>query len=188
MAQNAAAPLVERSTEAPALYVGTYAKYNNGSIKGDWLYLEDYADVTEFWTACEKLHADESDPEFMFQDYENFPSTFYSESYSTLDLEKLYDWVHLDDNEREIVAEYADATGYSVEDIDLDAAQERHFTTLTGNSHNYDEELGNYIIEEGLLGINIPDELQHYIDAEAIGRDWLMDMSVSSNGFVFTNQ
>ena len=30
------------------VYVGTYSKYNNGSIQGDWLDLEDYNNKAEF--------------------------------------------------------------------------------------------------------------------------------------------
>lgn len=52
------------------IYVGTYAKYNDGSIYGKWLTLNDYKTESEFWAACRALHADERDPEFMFQDWE----------------------------------------------------------------------------------------------------------------------
>ena len=52
------------------IYVGTYKKYNEGSIFGKWLTLGDYSDMQEFWEACKELHNDEEDPEFMFQDYE----------------------------------------------------------------------------------------------------------------------
>ena len=38
------------------IYVGTYAKYNAGSIKGAWLDLEDYADRDAFLEACRELH------------------------------------------------------------------------------------------------------------------------------------
>ena len=62
------------------IYVGTYRKYNDGSIKGKWLDLSDYLDADEFYTACKELHKDESDPEFMFQDWENIPENFICES------------------------------------------------------------------------------------------------------------
>ncbi len=55
------------------VYVGTYGKYNNGSIKGGWLDLADYATYDDFLKACAKLHKDERDPEFMIQDVEEFP-------------------------------------------------------------------------------------------------------------------
>ena len=60
---------------APRVYVGTYAKYNNGSIKGAWIDLEGL-DENSFHDACLELHKDESDPELMFQDFEGFPRRF----------------------------------------------------------------------------------------------------------------
>lgn len=52
------------------LYVGTYAKYNAGSIAGAWLDLNNYANADDFVAACRRLHRDEADPEIMFQDVE----------------------------------------------------------------------------------------------------------------------
>ena len=36
----------------PSIYVGTYEKYNNGSIAGKWLKLNDYEDISAFYKAC----------------------------------------------------------------------------------------------------------------------------------------
>ena len=58
---------------AASVYVGTYAKYNNGSLFGAWLNLSDYSDKEEFYEACRELHKDEEDAEYMFQDWENVP-------------------------------------------------------------------------------------------------------------------
>jgi antirestriction protein len=93
----------------PRLYVGTYAKYNNGSIQGKWMDLEDYPDKDSFLEACAELHADEEDPEFMFQDYEGFPNALYDES--TL-IDELWDWLALDEHERRIVDLYDSAIGF----------------------------------------------------------------------------
>ena len=65
----------------PKVYVGTYGKYNDGSIQGAWMDLLDYPDKEAFYTACRELHKDEEDPEFMFQDFECFPKQWYSESH-----------------------------------------------------------------------------------------------------------
>ena len=62
------------------VYVGTYAKYNNGSIKGDWIELNNFSSIEEFYEFCSELHSDETNPEFMFQDWENIPSELISES------------------------------------------------------------------------------------------------------------
>lgn len=48
------------------VYVGTYAKYNNGSLSGAWLDLSDYSDKEEFYEACRELHKDEEDAEYMY--------------------------------------------------------------------------------------------------------------------------
>ena len=64
-----------------SVYVGTYGKYNNGSLFGAWLDLSDYADKEEFYEACRELHKDEEDAEFMFQDWENVPEGLIGESW-----------------------------------------------------------------------------------------------------------
>ena len=61
----------------PSVYCGTYRKYNEGSIFGAWLDISKFSDYDEFIDVCRQLHADEEDPELMFQDYEGFPSLLY---------------------------------------------------------------------------------------------------------------
>lgn len=61
------------------LYVGTYAKYNNGSLGGAWLDLDKYSNAEEFEAACRRLHRDERDPELMFQDVETDPGCDWQE-------------------------------------------------------------------------------------------------------------
>jgi len=92
------------TTEA-RIYCGTYAKYNAGSIKGQWLTLSDYSDRDEFLAACAELHKDEADPEFMFQDMEGIPAGLASES--SIEAE-LWDWLALDDDDKVILALYRD--------------------------------------------------------------------------------
>lgn len=63
------------------VYVGTYGKYNNGSLFGAWLDLSDYSDKEDFYEACRELHKDEEDVEYMFQDWENVPENLIGESW-----------------------------------------------------------------------------------------------------------
>ncbi|MCO5748756.1 antirestriction protein ArdA, partial [Citrobacter freundii] len=67
-------------TTTPAVYVGTYHKYNCGSLTGKWFDLTDFDEKEDFLDACHALHANEHDPELMFQDWEGIPSQFASES------------------------------------------------------------------------------------------------------------
>lgn len=62
-----------KGTLKPKMYVGTYKKYNDGSLKGGWVTLTDYKDYASFMAACFKLHKDERDPELMIQDTEDMP-------------------------------------------------------------------------------------------------------------------
>ena len=52
------------------IYCGTYGKYNDGNLFGEWIDLTDM-DKEEFYEACFELHQNEVDPELMFQDYES---------------------------------------------------------------------------------------------------------------------
>jgi len=107
-----------KEQDTPRIYVGTYRKYNNGSIAGKWLELEDYADKEDFLEACAKLHKDESDPEFMFQDWENLPSGVVGECFINAEV---WDWLALDDHERELLAVYQDNIDASA---DIETAQD----------------------------------------------------------------
>ena len=76
------------------IYVGTYAKYNNGNLNGDWL---DITNMTaeEFEEACIELHDDEEYPEFMYQDT-NLPdilSGFVTESNVDEQLFTVIEWL-----------------------------------------------------------------------------------------------
>lgn len=143
------------------IYVGTYAKYNSGSIAGKWLNLDDYADKDAFLKACAYLHKDEADPEFMFQDFEGFPRGFYSESSVPQDL---WDWLALDEDDRELLSvyqEHVDPNG------DLDAARD----AFVGKG--YDTPAGwaaEFLEDTGLLD-TIPEALRNYFDFEAYARD-----------------
>jgi len=99
----------------PRIYVGTYAKYNAGSIAGAWLDLEDYHTKADFLAAAAALHADEVDPELMYQDFEGFPREYYGESGLA---DELWDWLALDDDDRELLTVYRDHTGATKATID----------------------------------------------------------------------
>lgn len=160
-------------TNNPSLYVGTYAKYNNGSIHGAWLDLTKYTDVNDFLNACEELHKDETNPEFMFQDFENFPKSLYSESGN---LDAIYDYIN-----------FIDSTYLSVEvvnaglslNIPLDELEDSYY-----GQFDSDTELAHDYIESTGLLQGVPDSIAKYFDYEAFGRDLAMDCC-EYNGFYF---
>lgn len=129
---------MKHTTYTPRVYVGTYAKYNSGSIEGAWLDLEDYTDKDGFLEACADLHKDEQDPEFMFQDMQDIPEGLASESSIE---EKLWDWIALDEQDRELVMVYVEAGG----EFDIEEARDRFQGTANSGAdfaENLAEEVG----------------------------------------------
>ena len=158
------------------VYVGTYNKYNCGSLDGAWVDLESFHNVKELMMFLYRLHADESEPEFMIQDYMNFPRRFYSESMNENDFAELYDWIHLDTEEREMCAEYW-------KEIDESASVDEIADRLvySGDSNEYFDELA----EESLSDYNVPNFLQFCFDYEKWREMCKFDYRVTRN-FVFT--
>jgi len=91
----------------PRVYVGTYAKYNAGSLFGAWIDLTGH-DRESFDTAARELHSDEEDPEIMLQDFEGLPRELYREQALLGDL---WDWMALNYHERQMLALHWEATG-----------------------------------------------------------------------------
>jgi antirestriction protein len=166
------------------IYVGTYAKYNSGSIAGKWIDLEPFAGDREgFLSACKKLHKGEHDPEFMFQDFEGFPREYYSESGLP---DALFDWLDLDDGDRELMEAYCEA----VEPLapgDIETAQDAFY----GTYDDQDSFVTEYIDSTGMLA-DLPDNVAQYFDYEKFGRDLMFDFSThtddSGDLWVFLNQ
>ena len=84
-------------SDSPALYCGTYGKYNSGNLCGMWLNISTFDDYEDFVNFCLAIHADEEDPELMYQDYENMPGSLYSESMGEKGFEKIMEYCELCD-------------------------------------------------------------------------------------------
>lgn len=154
----------------PRIYVGTYAKYNSGSIEGAWLDLEDYSDKDVFLEACAELHKDETDPEFMFQDYEGFPERFYSESSVP---EALWEWLKLDEDDRELLQVYIENCDGD-EDTTVEDAREK----FQGKYKDEEDWAYEFLKDTGGLE-GIPENLRGYFDYEAYARDARLNGDIS---------
>ena len=166
----------DMADDCASVYVGTYHKYNCGSLEGAWVNLETFYDEEELMEFLHRLHADESDPEFMIQDYMNFPRRFYSESMNENDFAKLFEWLNLDEEKREMCEEYWNEIGE-------DASVERIVESLvySGNSDDYFDALA----DEELSMCDAPELLKEYFDYEKWRKNCAYGYNVTSN-FVFT--
>lgn len=155
-------------SDHPRIYVGTYAKYNDGSIDGKWIDLTDYSNYEDFVDACRELHKDEKDPEFMVQDYENFPEKWYHEGGLPTEEEfnKITDYYLMDDTEKAAYEAYVNYT----DDDDIDDFHEAY----QGQFDSASDFAYNIIDDLGWDGIG-SDNLDMYFDYDSFGRDLMFD-------------
>ena len=159
----------------PALYCGAYAKYNNGSIEGMWIDLTTFDEYDEFIEFCCNLHADEDDPELMFQDYENFPRELYSEScFDEDDFDTIIKYASFADRD----AVDAFLSCFSVDELDK-------FEDAYQGEFDSEEDFAYHIIDECYDIEQTMGNLSFYFDYEKFARDLFMCDYFFDNGYVF---
>lgn len=168
------------------IYVGTYKKYNEGSIYGEWLNLSDYSNYEELLQAMQELHQDEDDPEYMFQDYEC--SEFFikqkliSECHISADIYEIAKQINGSDYDLEVIEAYAECMSYYHKDVEdlLNSLSDSYY-----GEYDSDEDFAQCTLEQdGSIPENLPSYI--YIDWEATARHLMYDY-MSSNGHYFRN-
>ena len=163
---------------SPAVYVGTFHKYNSGSLFGAWMKLDEFSSRDEFIEAALKLHKDEEDPELMFQDWENVSDFFISESYVEPDL---WDWLELDEGDRQLLIAYRN-------DVEADGTIDDARDHLIGRYESF-REYADEVADEMLHGV--AEFAQRYFDYAAFARDLEYDYTVADcedgDVFIFYN-
>ena len=149
------------------VYVGTYGKYNSGSIEGRWLKLSDYKNHEDFMKACFWLHKNEYDPEIMFQDWENVPEGTVDEcSVDPI----LWELMKLEDYELERITDYIDCMGCSLEEAMENA--EEYYCGEYDSPKDYAQQ---YAEEGGLLDGFENNPLANCIDWEHYANELRMN-------------
>ena len=162
-------------SDNPAVYCGTYGKYNGGSLYGMWIDLTTFFDYDDFMEFCYNLHADEDDPELMFQDYENFPSRWYSEScFGEEMFDRIIEYANHDDREA------VDAFLSYFCDDELSKFDEMYIGRFDG-----EVDFAYHIIEECYDIERTMGNLSFYFDYEKFARDLFMCDYCIDNGYVF---
>ena len=166
----------------PAVYVGTYHKYNCGSIFGAWLNITAFADYEEFIAVCRYLHRDEADPEFMAQDFTDFPEEWYTEGFmSEREFYLIQAYAELNDDEREAFEVYVSAFGSSRDDISIFD----NFREAYNGKWSSEEDFAEQLAEDCCMLHGAPESLKMYFDYKAFARDLFIDDYYFESGFVF---
>ena len=164
------------------VYVGTYNKYNNGSLFGKWLDLSDYSDKDEFLETCRELHGDEEDAEYMFQDWENVPGGLIGESWISENFFALRDAVEdLGDTEQEAFFVWCNYKSHDLSEEDADDLV-RDFRDEYQGQYDDEEDFAFEIVGEC---DELPDFARRYFDYSAFARDLFITDYWMDNGFVF---
>lgn len=150
------------------VYVGTYKKYNEGSIFGKWLKLSDYFDLDEFYDACKELHNDEDDAEYMFQDWEYIPDGLIGESWIS---ESLFELINKIDQiqDAESFLSFLDFSSYNIEDEELDYLLSKFHDNYLGK-YVCQESFVEQLAGEGVFG-TLSEFMQSYIDYDKLAQD-----------------
>ena len=167
---------------AARVYVGTYGKYNAGSLFGEWLDLSDYSDKEEFYDACRELHKDEEDAEFMFQDWENVPENLIGESWLSENFFALRDAVEdLGATEQEAFFVWCNYKSRDFSNEDADDLV-RDFQNAFLGEYEDEEDFAYEYVEECY---ELPEFAKTYFDYEKFARDLFMCDYWMDEGFVF---
>lgn len=110
--------LTKEHENNPAVWIGTYGNYNDGNLYGvgeasGWIDLTTFDDADEFHDWLNEQSGGR-DVEWMFQDYQNFPSSLYSES----NIDNVWDYIDFKEENSWISDEVLDAVleDYSFEE------------------------------------------------------------------------
>ncbi len=161
----------------PSVYIGTWAKYNDGDITGLWIDLTTFEDYDLFISFCKALHADECDPELDAQDWERLPSGLKGDDLLFEDkFEQLMEY-----NKLGILYDF-DAVEAFVGYFDLNQLSE--FEDRYCGKFDSELDYAYYIIDECYDLDKIMGHLSFYFDYRKFADDLFMDYYFD-NGYVF---
>ena len=165
----------------PAVFVCTYNKYNEGRpLAGCWFDLTTFSTYEDFMAACRWLHRDESDPEYMYLDFENMPEQFYSEScLDEATFERIQEYAELDEDEQEAFEAFLDVTCQS--DASFEDFRERYC-----GKWDSEREFAEHLCDELDMFHNVPESVSRFFDFSAFADELFMsDYDFSDGGYVF---
>ena len=168
---------LECERESPALYCGTYGKYNSGNLGGMWVNISTFDSYDDFLNFCKAIHADEEDPELMFQDFANIPDSLYHESMGEKEFNNLLKYCELCD-EYNVSAVDDFLEFYSPEDLDN---MQDAYVGVYDSEEDFAREIVNDCYDlDKMMG-----DLAYYFNYEALTRDlFLGDYHFGSHGTV----
>lgn len=153
------------------VYITNLAMYNEGTLYGKWVSLP--MDEDELKEEIKSILRP-GDEEYFITDYESEIGYEVGEYENIFTLNEQMERLEDTGEDEKIINALLDYLG-DLESV-ITVLENRDFMVIP---NVYDEEdVGYYLVDEGLFGVEIPDSLANYIDYEAIGRDWVCNGGV----------
>ena len=168
----------KHGSESPALYCGTYGKYNLGNFNGMWVNVSTFDSYEDFLNFCKAIHADEEDPEIMYQDHKNIHHALYRESMGEEGFNNIKKYCEMCE-EYDVFAVYDFLEWFTPEYLDR---MPDLYVGVYESEEDFARELVNdcYDLEKKM------GDLACYFDYEAFSRDlFINDYCIGSRGTVF---
>lgn len=169
------------------VYVANLAKYNEGTLKGEWIELpQHWDDIQETLDLILGIgdNGERVDEEYAIHAYESDIEGLTIGEYDSLEelnelaeeLENLPEW------DLEVLSAILEHLGDDLAEA-LEVLRDGEYSYYPGVYE--EEDLGVFVVDEGLFG-EVPESLLNYLDYEAIGRDWRINEggSFTSKGYI----
>ena len=142
-----------------------------------WLNVSTFDDYEDFVNFCLAIHADEEDPEIMFQDGENIPDSLCCESMGEEEFNQIAEYCELcDDYGVSAVEDFLE--WYSPEDLDM-------MHDSYAGVYDSEEDFARSIVNDRCDIEKMIGDLSYYFNYEALARDlFLGDYHFGSHGTV----
>lgn len=164
----------------PKIYVADLAAYNAGHLRGQWVYLPEYADVGELMNKISSLLGEwDRDlldgmigpvEEFAVHDYEGLPGTLYSEYPGREGLRRMLCYVDLLDTARNHGAATRFVSMARDRGLDPEEWADAFHDAYAGTFDSAEDWARQYIDSTGQLG-DMPENLRYYFDYASFARD-----------------
>lgn len=162
------------------IYVGTYHKYNCGSIRGKWLELP--LTDEELKSELDWIADTEIDPEFMIQDFETDLNIKIEECDNIEELNELArrtnNW---SETQKEVFGCMVDDWSADTDDA-IEKVDDYEYWYIDGDNDTQLAE--NYIDEMGGLQHLDRETLERYFDFESFGRNLAYNFTKTNSGYL----
>lgn len=174
--------------DTPKVWVGEWSLYNEGKLIGEWVDLTRFdsgAEVMEYIQSLLEKWTKETGQlreEYAIFDYENFPSSLYSEQMGEESFDKVIQAYNFS-KERDVPME---VVGTIVQEYGIDDLDE-WFNDRYAGQFDSDTDLAYWFVDEMLGGIDQLDKRtqEMYFDYEAFGRDLAINDYREIDGYYF---